>query len=137
MTADKKFHGWKFGGNLTDKEADDMEVHVDVMTETLQQLILVNTLNLTKQSPHALLLTLTEYVGRAAGLVNEISMMLVSEHNEDEKLRRMNEMAGQLRHFLILITALSNVSVVALDKTLKGDDDGTDSTKDLRTDTTN
>lgn len=118
-----QFRGWKFGGNLTDAQADQLEPMVDVMTEMLQQGLMLPADWVRPKSQHELALALIEGTGSAAGSINDISMTLVSEKNEDEKLFQLNLKATNLRKQWILIAVMAVMAVINLDKQLKGEDD--------------
>lgn len=119
---DKKFFGWKFGADLTDAQADLLEPVVDVMTEMLQQALLLPPDWDRAKSQHEIALALVEHTGAAAGLINDISMALISEQNEDEKLLLLNQKATQLRSLWMLVATIAAKAIVNLDEQLKGDE---------------
>lgn len=134
----KQFYGWKFGGDLTPEQADLLEPFVDIFTNALQTLIYINTspeYRIIAATQHELALTATAVLGRAAGLINSITLALAEEQNKDEQLLLLNEKATKLRGAWLELIALTSIAVNNLDKTLNGEnDDGSNSTEDVRTD---
>lgn len=118
-----QFRGWKFGGNLTDAQADQLEPMVDVMTEMLQQALGLPAHWLQQHTQHDIALALVEGTGKAASTINEISMMLLTQKNPDEQLLQLNQMATQLRQHWITVAVMAILAVNNLDKQLKGEDD--------------
>lgn len=115
----KKFFGWKFGTNLTEPQAALLEPMVDVMTEMLQDALFMPAEFDRVKSQHEMALHIIEHAGAAAGLINQISMTLITEKNEEEKLRLMNSMASTLRVMWVHVATLAAKAVVNLDNTLK------------------
>lgn len=117
----KKFHGWRFGGDLEDAQAELLEPVVDVMTEMLQTALLLPPEWDRQKSQHELALALVEHTGAAAGLINDISMTLVTEQNPEEQLHQLNLKATQLRSLWLLVATIAAKAIVNLDATLNGD----------------
>ncbi len=114
-----KFMGWKFGGNLTSEAADIVEPFVDVMTETLSELLRLEDSKARQQDQHTIALLITQYTGRAASIINDISFLLVKPVPDEEKLAELNRLSTALRRTWITVTALANIAVVNLDERLK------------------
>lgn len=120
--SDKDFRGWRFGGHLSPAQADQLEPAVDVMTEMLQQLLFLPPHWDMPKAQHEIALALVEHTGAGAGIINDISMLLVTEHNADEKLLQLNMKATQLRKMWIITAVLAIKAVINLDEQLKGAD---------------
>lgn len=118
-----EFHGWKFGGNLTEAQADQLEPLVDVMTEMLQQALLLPAGWLRQKSQHEIVLSMIAGLGNAAVGINDISTLLETEKNEDEKLLQLNLRAAQLRDNWLKVAVVAVLAITNLDNQLQGVDD--------------
>ncbi len=123
---DKKFFGWRFGTNLTDAEANLLEPMVDVMTQMLQNALMLPPEYDREKSQHEMALHVMEHAGAAAGLINDISMSMMVEQNMEEKQKLLLMKTATLRVLWVHVATLAAKAVVNLDQSLKEDEQPND-----------
>lgn len=122
--SERTFHGWRIGAHLTPYQADQFEPFVDIMVEMLQTALTLPADWDRQKSQHELALAIVEHSGAAAGLINEISMLLLTEKNPDEQLAQLNAKATRIRALWLLVATIAAKAIQNLDQQLKGEDDG-------------